>query len=109
MALLKLHFKFIHNKLYQRRTFFSNNEHDNSEIESQIDNFGVSFIFERALRRLDVQTEQRRLQQDKFDGRLKQLENDNLVLEQRLTNKNRDFDKLKDKFGVIQVAKYLSQ
>lgn len=109
MALLKLHFKFIHNKLYQRRTLFSNNEHDNSEIESQIDNFGVSFIFERALRRLDVQTEQRRLQQDKFDGRLKQLENDNLVLEQRLTNKNRDFDKLKDKFGVIQVEKYLSQ
>lgn len=83
---------------------FSRNDGETAtNIETQIDNFGVSFIFERALRRLDVQTEQRRLQQDKFDSHLKSFENDNQMLELRLSNKVKDFDNLKDKFVALQV------
>lgn len=74
--------------------------------QEEVDRFGVSFIFKRALRRLDVQTEQRRLQQVKFDGHLMQLENDYKTLELRLKNRDRDFDKLNDKYVNIQVCHY---
>lgn len=81
-----------------------NDDETDSYIETpNVDNFGVSFIFERALRRLDVHAEQRKLQQDKFDSHLKKYENDIQVLELKLTNKGRDFDKLHDKFKILQV------
>lgn len=86
---------------------FSFNFSLNSDVEditqAEVDQYGVSFIFKRALRRLDVQTEQRRLQQDKFDSHFTQLENDYKMLELKLRNKDRDFDKLKDKYVNIQV------
>lgn len=63
----------------------------------------MSFIFERALRRLDVHAEQRKLQQDKFDSHLKKYENDIQVLELKLKNRDKDFDKLHDKFKSLQV------
>lgn len=52
---------------------------------------------------MDVQTEQRRLQQDKYESQLKNVQNDNKMLELRLTNKDKDLEKLKDKFKEIQV------
>lgn len=72
-----------------------------------VDNFGVSFIFERALRRLDVHAEQRKLQKDKFDSHLKKYENDIQVLELKLSNKIKDFDKLHDKFKALQVKEQI--
>ncbi|XP_055303761.1 uncharacterized protein LOC129569184 [Sitodiplosis mosellana] len=67
------------------------------------DNFGASFIFERALKRMDVQTQQRRLQQEKFDSQLKNVENDYKILELRLTNKDKDLQKLNDKLKSTQT------
>lgn len=67
------------------------------------DNFGASFIFERALKRMDVQTLERRLQQDKFESLLKNVENDNKMLEFRLTNKDKDIEKANEKFKNLQV------
>ncbi|XP_031627288.1 uncharacterized protein LOC116343404 [Contarinia nasturtii] len=67
------------------------------------DHFGASYIFERALKRMDVQTQQRRLQQDKYESQLKNIENDNKMLELKLTNKDKDLDKLKDKFKNTQA------
>lgn len=67
------------------------------------DNFGASYIFERALKRMDVHTQQRRLQQEKYEGQLKYVENDNKMLELRLTNKDKDIKKLKDKLKSTQV------
>lgn len=67
------------------------------------DNFGASFIFERALKRMDVQTEQRRLQQEKFESLLKNADNDNKMLELRLTNKDKDIEKANEKFKNLQV------
>lgn len=81
-----------------------NDDETDSYIETpNVDNFGVSFIFERALRRLDVHAEQRKLQQDKFDSHLKKYENDIQVLELKLKNRDKDFDKLHDKFKSLQV------
>lgn len=68
----------------------------------------MSFIFKRALRRLDVQTEQRRLQQDRYDSHLKQLENDYKMLELRLKNKDKDIEKLNEKCVSIQVCHYIN-
>lgn len=67
------------------------------------DNFGASFIFERALKRMDVQTLERRLQQDKFESLLKNVENDNKMLEFRLTNKDKYIEKANEKFKNLQV------
>lgn len=66
------------------------------------DNFGASFIFERALKRMDVQTEQRRLQKEKYEGQLKDAENDYKQLELRLKQQHRDFVKVHDKFKSAQ-------
>lgn len=52
---------------------------------------------------MDVQTEQRRLQQAKFDSHIKNYESDNKMLELRLSNKDKDLEKLKDKFKAAQV------
>lgn len=71
------------------------------------DNFGASFIFERALKRMDVQTQQRRLQQEKYESQLKNVENDNKILELRLTNKDKDLQKLTDKLKTTQVFNLL--
>lgn len=57
---------------------------------------------------MDVQTQQRRLQQDKFDSQLKNFENDNKMLELRLTNKDKDIEKLKEKFKNAQVFRKIS-
>lgn len=82
----------------------SNDDDTDSYTETpNVDNFGVSFIFERALRRLDVHAEQRKLQHDKFDSHLKKYENDIEVLELKLSNKDKDFNKLHDKFKSLQV------
>lgn len=67
------------------------------------DNFGASFIFERALKRMDVQTQQRRLQQEKYESQLNNVENDNKILELKLTNKDKDLQKLSDKLKNSQV------
>lgn len=96
-------------KLHLLDIRFSNDEETDSQLETPIDNFGVSFIFERALRRLDVHAEQRKLQQNKFDSRLNQFENDNQILENRLTNKGKDFEKLQDKYITLQVSKSITK
>lgn len=74
-------------------------------METPVDNFGVNFIFERALRRLDVGAEQRKLQQSKFDSHLQQLENDNAMLELKLTKKGKEFEQLHGKYANIQVLR----
>lgn len=75
-----------------------------SYIETpNVDHFGVSFVFERALRRLDVHAEQRKLQHDKFESHLKKYEGDIQVLELKLSNRNNDYEKLHDKFKALQV------
>lgn len=84
---------------------FRDDEEIDSLAEAPIDNFGVSFIFERALRRLDVHAEQRKLQQDKFESHLKKYESDNEVLELKLTNKCADFNKLNEKYKTLRVFK----
>lgn len=63
----------------------------------------MNFIFERALRRLDVQAEQRKVQQLKYDSHLKQLEGENDILELKLSQKDKDFVKLKEKIKALQV------
>lgn len=84
--------------------FSADDDDADSYVETpNVDNFGVSFIFERALRRLDVHAEQRKLQQDKFDGHLKKYENDIQVLELKLSNKGNDYDRLHDRFKSLQV------
>lgn len=52
---------------------------------------------------MDVTAEQRKLQQEKFNGHLEQLENDNSILELKLSNKGKDFDQLHGKYVNIQV------
>lgn len=63
----------------------------------------MSFVFERVLRRLDVHSEQKKLQQTKFDGHLKKYVADIEVLELKLSQKNKDFNNLHDKFKGLQV------
>lgn len=63
----------------------------------------MSFVFERVLRHLDVHPEQKKLQQLKFDGHIKKYEGDIQVLRLKLSQKDKDLDKLHDKFKSLQV------
>lgn len=87
-----------------RFSFFRKDEAIDSHANAPVDNFGVNFIFERALRRMDVHAEQRKVQQDKFESHLTTYENENLVLELRLRKKTEDFDNLNEKCKALRVC-----
>lgn len=63
----------------------------------------MSDIFKQALQRQDVHAEQRKLQQDKFDSRLKKYEGDVQQLERKLSQKNKEFNKLHDNVNNLEV------
>lgn len=77
----------------------------NFRDDGPITNFGASYVFERALRRYDIQAEQRKLQQNKYDSQLSKIENDNQALEYKLAKKETDFVRISDKCRSLQVFK----
>lgn len=66
-------------------------------------NNGTIFVIEKVMDKLESQSTEQKLQEDRFNQRLKKIANENEVLEIQLHNKNRELAKLDHQFRKKQV------
>lgn len=72
-------------------------------------NDGAVFVFEKVMKKLDIHLAEQKILEDRYKYQLKKSEDDNEVLENRLTSRNNEIAKLNRQLKHRQVGIHLQK